>query len=63
MKHAGLPESGRNIWKMNFFQVGEKSGILWIAREIYSVQEGKYVLSHEVVLARLPPHSVTGGYS
>ena len=23
---AGLPLSGKNIWKMNFFQVGEKSG-------------------------------------
>ena len=23
---AGLPRSGKNVWKMNFFQAGEKSG-------------------------------------
>ena len=23
---AGLPQSGKNIWKMNFFQVREKTG-------------------------------------
>ena len=26
MLFTGLPRSGKNIWKMKFFQVGEKSG-------------------------------------
>ena len=34
---AGLPRSGKYIWKMNFFQVREKSANLvelWMVREI-----------------------------
>ena len=30
----GLPQSGKNIWKMNFFPGQGKVGILWMASEI-----------------------------
>ena len=32
---AGLPRSGKNIWKNeNFSRSGKSQGILWMAREI-----------------------------
>ena len=77
LHHPGLPQSGKNIWKMKFFQgqgkvrefcgwsgkfrkdlesqgkVREfKNKLLWQAefrKFIYTVQEGKDVLFHEIV--------------